>query len=65
MEHLNRTIQEQERWTIKNMGELQYCFEEDFYQIVFQMDDLYGFVMVVDKEKKYDEVLDFIKKYTL
>ena len=22
-------------------------------------------VMVVDKEKKYDEVLDFIKKYTL
>ena len=42
MEHLNRTIQEQE-----------------------QMDDLYGFVMVVDKEKKYDEVLDFIKKYTL
>ena len=29
------------------------------------LDDLYGIVMVVDKEKKYDEVLDFIKKYTL
>lgn len=60
---LLKRIQEKENWTIKNVGELQYAFEEDCNHLIFQMDDLFGFVIVLEDVKKYDSAVNFIKKY--
>lgn len=62
---LLKRIQEREHWTIKRVGELQYGFDEDPYNIVYQMDDLFGFVAIINDVKQYDKVLAFIKKYVL
>lgn len=62
---LLKRIQEQENWTIKNVGELQYGFEEDPNNLIYQMDELFGFVIVIRDVKKYDYVMSFIQKYVL
>lgn len=63
IELLNR-IQEKERWTIKEVGDGQYCFIEDGHHMVFQMDDLFGLVLIVNNEK-YEEVLQYLKMFLL
>lgn len=60
---LIKRIQEKENWTIKNVGELQYSFEEDCNHLMFQMDDLFGFTIVLKDAEKYDSMMNFIKKY--
>jgi hypothetical protein len=64
IEFLKR-IRDQEKWTINSLGQLRYSFEEDKNNIIFQFDDLFGFVLQVNKEKFNDEVLNFINKYTV
>ena len=62
---LLKRIQEKENWTIKKVGDLQYAFEEDSNHLIFQIDDLFGFVIVLEDIKNYYNALIFIKKYTL
>lgn len=45
--------------------ELQYSFDEDPYNIVYQIDDLFRFVAIISDVKQYDKALAFIKKYVL
>lgn len=62
-DELLKRIQDNEKWTIKSVGILQYGFEEDFNNLVFQTDDLLGFVIIINDTDKYDKAMKFIKKY--
>lgn len=62
---LLKRIQESENWNINNVGELQYSFEEDCNHLKFQMDDLFGFVIVLEDANKYEDSMIFLKKYIL
>ena len=55
-------IQEKTHWTIKKAGLLQYKFEEDPLQMIFQMDDLFGFAVLTDKEN-LDQAISFLQEY--
>lgn len=60
---LIKRIEEKEEWILKNVGELQYTFEEDPNHIIFQMDDLFGLVLIVSIDMNSDNAIDFINKY--
>ncbi len=55
-------IKEKNNWTIKKGGLLQYSFEEDPLQMVFQMDDLFGFVIIAHKEN-LEKTISFLEEY--
>ena len=55
-------IKEKTGWAIKKAGFLQYAFEEDPLQLIFQMDDLFGFVIVTNKEN-LENAISFLQQY--
>ena len=55
-------IKDKNNWTIKKVGLLQYSFEEDPLQMVFQMDDLMGFVIIAHKEN-LEKTISFLGEY--
>ncbi len=61
IEFLKR-IQEKENWSLQKAGELRYAFKEDENKIIFQFDDLFGFVLIADKNN-FGSALKFIKKH--
>lgn len=65
MVELLKRIQVNEKWTIKKVGELQYEFDEDPNNLLFQADELFGLVILINDMKKYDRAIRFIKKYVI
>jgi len=64
MEFLKR-IHDREHWNFVEHGVLQYCFIEDPYHVIFQMDDLYGFVAIVNDNLLYKGAIEFLQKYMI
>lgn len=50
-------IREKKNWTIKEVGIGQYSFEEDKLNLIFQWDDLFGFVIVVNDPVTKEEAV--------
>ena len=56
-------IKEENGWTVIDLGMGRYSFAEDKSKMVFQWDDLFGFVIVVDSEKKLKLVKEVVCRY--
>lgn len=53
-------VKDKYNWTVIEVGELQYSFIEDKLNLIFQWDDLFGFVIVVDDIDKVEAVKELI-----
>ena len=60
---LIKRIQEGQNWTIENVGELQYSFVEDENHIIFQMDDLFGFVVLIKNKDQLNSAMKLLHRY--
>lgn len=56
-------IKERNQWDIEKVGRLQYRFIQDTIGMVFQWDDLFGLVVVVEDRDRLGEVLQFLGEY--
>lgn len=57
-------IKEDNNWNVEKMGEMRYRFKQDDFEMIFQWDDLFGFVVSVEDESKLNATVQFIKQYT-
>ena len=56
-------IKEANQWFVDKAGDVQYRFEQDNIGMVFQWDDLFGFVVIVRNRNRVDEVIEFLNRY--
>ena len=56
-------IKEQNQWELEEVDWLQYRFKQDDIGMIFQWDDLFGLVVIIDNWNKIEEAIVFLKKY--
>ena len=56
-------IKDSTNWDIEKINALQYRFKQDPLKLIFQMDDLLGFVVIVPDWGRVDEVVAFLNSY--
>ena len=56
-------IKDRTQWDIEKVGDLQYRFKQDDIGLIFQWDDLFGFVVVIDNWNRVDEAVRFLSDY--
>ena len=56
-------IKDANGWHVEEVGDGQFRFKEDNLGMVFQWDDLFGFVVIVEDLSRVDEVMEFMKNY--
>ncbi len=56
-------IKERNHWDAENVGMQQYCFRQDEIGMVFQWDDLFGFVVIIEDWNRLDEAVHFLNGY--
>ena len=55
-------IKEANGWTIVDKGMGRFSFSEDPQNLIFQWDDLFGFVIIVDDVSKVEYVKSLIER---
>ncbi len=58
-------IRDANRWIVDKVGDGQYRFRQDDLSMVFQWDDLFGFVVSVEDWSRVDEVIVFLNQYMM
>ena len=56
-------IKDKTGWHLVDLGDNQYKFSEDRLEIIFQWDDLFGFVIVISDTTKQKPVIDFLEEF--
>ena len=56
-------IKDYNNWNIEKVGNLQYRFIEDSLNLIFQWDDLFGFIIQFEDWKQVDNVIRFLEDY--
>lgn len=56
-------IKDRTHWNLEEIGDRQYRFKEDSLGLIFQWDDLFGFVVIIQNNEHYQSAVSFLEKY--
>lgn len=57
-------VKDKTGWDIEEVSEWQYRFKQDKLEIIYQWDDLFGFVILYKNQATLNKTLEFIESFT-